>query len=143
MDYIGNNLKSHDCSIVGACNALTWLGKDADYNEIEKIAKNKYRYSPKIGLKCLFFKDFMSSIGISVNSLDNLPIQEAEKKILNGQAALAMVTRKGDDFKHIVFLKSNGRNIEVFNLNMDWIDIVLDFSHKEIELSIWSVESAA
>jgi len=140
MDYLNENQKTSDCAIVGVYNALIWLNKKVSYNKIEKIAKKYYKYSPKTGLKYRFLKDFTDYMNVSIKPFNNATIQEVEKTILEGKAALAMITRKSDKVKHIVFLKPNNRTIEVLNQNMSWIELVLGFKKQEIKLDIWSIE---
>ena len=140
MGYLTENLKKSDCAIVGAYNACIYLKNQANYAKIEKVAR-KYKYSSKNGFKCQFLKQFMQDIDIKANYLKNMTLSKAEKKILSGSAAMALIHKDGEEFSHMIFLRPNGREIEVLNYNMKWIDIVLKLCQKKIKLTVWTVEN--
>lgn len=139
MEYINENKKNSDCAIVGAYNALIWLNKKADYNQIERIAKKYYKYNPESGLKYRFLNDFMSYLKVPIKPLGGITIQEAEKEILNGNAVLALITRESDKVKHVVVLRPHENGIAVLNESLSWIEIVLGFKKKELRLELWTI----
>lgn len=142
MKYIGKNKKDNDCAIVGIFNASVWLKKEMSYEDIEWLAKEYYEYDPKVGLDSFFINDFMKFIDMPVQSLENYNIQSVEKEILNGNGALAAVFDDDYECGHLVFLKPNGKEIEVLNYNKKWIDIVLGFTKRDMKLNVWKVKVA-
>lgn len=139
MEYIGQNLKDKDCVIVGIYNALRWLNRNISYKKVEYFARNYYKYTPEDGFTLgENLANFMKCWEITPTFMERLDL--AESHILSGNAAVAIIRRKGEKLWHMIFLKpESDRTITVINNNCEWIDLVLDFRKKELEMVIWNI----
>lgn len=85
-------------------------------------------------------KDFWKDMGIRTIDFNGLRIQDAEKAILNGNAAFASIRHIDNEDSHMVFLVPQNRTIEIVNSSYTWIGLVEEFLKGNVKLSIWTVE---
>ena len=71
--------------------------------------------------------------------IKNLHVNIAEKEILKGRPALAIIRNVDEEDSHVVFLVPKDRTIEIVNSNYTWIGLVEDFLKGKVKLSIWAV----
>jgi hypothetical protein len=141
MKYVSKNQKTSDCAIVGLLNASVWLNKGLSYEDIEFVAKEYFSYDPETGFDLDKLNDFSSFIGISLKRVVGKTDRYVEKKILEGNAAVAVVYK--DEQYHMIFLRPTDNGVKVLNISNTWEEILDGVRNNEAKMGVWLLENAA
>lgn len=131
MKVIRRNLDKNGCGVVGAFNALSWCNKPKKYEDILKIAKEKFGYSPKGGMSGYNFSRLIKHFKVPAKDAVGLSVEDIQSKVYMGKAFVLLYTSADAKMGHITFIMAdkNGK-IKVINEQpgVGWDDIASDIA---------------